>query len=166
MNTKYTYPGDVVLFHRPTFNFFTALIHIATRSRWNHAAIVVDNTNGKVTIAEATAKGVVLSDLASTQDQIRMIPVAFDDEDDRWDAVAWAQARTGVRYGYLNAFMCGVNNILVGIGRGKLVIKMTDSIICSELVAEALSMGGHDFGKDHSQVSPGDLADYFGVQRK
>lgn len=159
-----TQPGDVVLFHNPRFNLGTALIHLTTHSRWNHAALVVEVGPGsEVEIIEATGSGVRRSRLAETTDLTEVIEVDYDDEDDRLDAVAWAVAREGVRYGYWNAFMCGVNNVLVGL---HLAIKKTDAIICSELVAEALEKAGFDFGDwDTSQISPGDLADYFGVSR-
>lgn len=156
-------PGDVVLYHRPTFSVFTWLIHVATRSRWNHASIVVGQDAAEATIvAEATSAGVQINRLRDTSDVVCVIPVTFDDAEDQATAVAWAMARTGVRYGWFNAFMCGVNNVLAGL---KLAIKRTDSIICSELVAEALERAGFDFGRDSSQVSPGDLATFFGIER-
>jgi uncharacterized protein YycO len=151
-------PGDVVLFHNPHFNIMTALIHLTTRSQWNHAALVV----GPDEIIEATDKGVQRAKLSSKTDNLLVIGVEYTDEDDRFDAVAWASARAGVRYGYFNAFMCGVNNVLAGL---HLAIKKTDAIICSELVAESLVHAGFDFDKDCSQVSPGDLATYFGFPR-
>lgn len=150
--------GDVVLYHRPTFSLFTWLIHTFTRSRWNHAAIMISD----VAVAEATSEGVRISLVDDTTDRQAFISVKYDDEEDRLAAIAWAVARTGVRYGYFNAFMCGVNNFLVG---WNLAVKKTDAIICSELVAEALERAGFDFGKDSSQVSPGDLAEYFGLDR-
>lgn len=155
-------PGDIVLYHSESFNFMTWMIHLTTRSQWNHASIIVDGFGPQLVVAEATDKGVVESKLYSTKDVIRVIYVEYDDEDDRLTAVAWARARTGVRYGYFNAFMCGLNNVLVGL---KLAIKKTDAIICSELVAESLERAGFDFGKDSSQVSPGDLATHFRVPR-
>jgi len=155
-------PGDIVLYRRESFNIMTWLIHLTTGSQWNHASIIVEGFGPGMVVAEATAKGVVESPLYSTKDTIRIIQVEYDDEDDRLTAIAWARARTGVRYGYLNAFMCGLNNVLAGLN---LAIKRTDSIICSELVAESLERAGFDFGKDSSQVSPGDLATYFGVNR-
>lgn len=161
-------PGDVLLFHRPTTweNFrkdpkgtlFTALIHWSTKSRWNHAAIAISDTE----YAEATAGGVCITRFGSSLDEVKVVPVAFVDSEDQMDAISWAIARTGVRYGYLNAILCGVNNVLVGLG---LVVKKTDSIICSELVAEALERAGFDFEKDSALVSPGDLATFFKEER-
>lgn len=160
--------GDVLLFHRPTTwktfladpkgTLFTAIIHWATGSKWNHAAIAVNEG----AYAEATAAGVVVTPIGSSSDMVVLVPIEFDDEEDRLTAIAWAIARAGVRYGYLNAVLCGVNNVLVGLG---LVIKKTDAIICSELVAEALERAGMDFEKDSALVSPGDLAEAFGIDR-
>lgn len=144
----------MILFHNPHFNIATALIHLTTGSQWNHAALMVDDIH----VIEATDKGVVKSLLASKTDTLLVIDPRYTDDEDKWNAIAWADAREGVRYGYFNAFMCGVNNVLVGL---HLAIKKTDAIICSELVAEALSHAGFDMGKDSSQVSPGDLATYF-----
>lgn len=161
-------PGDVILFHRsfswaafradPWGVFCTTLIHWATRSRWNHAAICVIPGH----YAEATSEGVRVSPWGSTKDQTSVVTPHWDDEEDKLTAIAWAQARVGLRYGYGNAIMCGVNNVLVGLG---VVVKQTDAIICSELVAEALTRAGWDFGKDPSTVSPGDLAEALGLDR-
>ena len=161
-------PGDVLFFHRP-FSlgalradpwgvFCTTLIHLSTRSRWNHAAICTIPGH----YAEATGEGVRVSPWSSSRDVVSVVRPTYDDEDDRLTAVAWASARVGLRYGYLNAVMCGVNNVLVGLGW---VVKRTDAIICSELVAEALERAGYDFGKDPSTVSPGDLAEALGLDR-
>lgn len=158
----FTLPGDVVLFHNRGFNLMTFLIQLTTRSKWNHAAIVVAVEGDRVKIAEATSRGVLHAYLDEKADELLVIETDFDDEEDRMDAVAWAEARVGVRYGYFNAFMCGLNNVLAGLN---LAIKKTDAIICSELVTEALEHAGFDFTKDSSQVSPGDLASYFGVER-
>lgn len=167
-------PGDVLLFHRPISwaglrsdpkgTLMCALIQLATRSRYNHAAIAIGDPSASVTTsyAEATAAGVMVSTWGSSSDEVLVVGLDYADEDDRANAVAWATARAGVPYGYLNAVVCGLNNLLVGFG---FVIKRTDAIICSELVAEALERAGFDFGKDSALVSPGDLATWIGVHR-
>ena len=160
--------GDVLLFHRPTNiesflenpmgTVMTALIHLTTRSRWNHAAILVDDN----TYAEATDQGVRLTKLGTSTDQVWQIPVEYTDDDDRFAACNWAMARVGTRYGYWQAFMCGFNAVFQGLG---IVIKKTDAVICSELVAESLWRAGHTaIRKDPALVSPGDLAKAFGVR--
>lgn len=151
-------PGDVVLFHANGGNLMTRLIQLTTRSRWNHAALVT----GQDELIEATASGVTRAKISGKTDELRFISVPYDDDDDRWDAVALAEAYEGTRYGYFNAFMCGLNNVLAGLN---LAIKRTDSIICSELVAAALMQAGINVKRDPSQVSPGDLATYFKVPR-
>jgi uncharacterized protein YycO len=160
--------GDVLLFHadtswsgflkKPWGVFSVALIHWATKSRWNHAAIAVSSS----VYAEATSDGVMLTPFGHTHDQIKVFTPPYKGDEDRMTAVAWAHARAGEPYGYLNAIACGVNEITVGLG---FVIKQTNAIICSELVAEALERAGFDFGKDSALVSPGDLATKFGVVR-
>lgn len=159
--------GDILLFHRPSSlaNFrrdpvgtlFTAIIHFSTKSRWNHAAIACC-PDGYV---EATSRGVVMTDLDESADEILVVPVSYDDEEDREDTVSWAEEQIGTRYGYFNAFWCGLRNMFPGAVH----IKHGDSIICSELVAEALQRAGYDFDKDSALVSPGDLASAFGAQR-
>ena len=161
-------PGDVLLFHRPFSladlrndpfgTLMRTAIHLSTRSRWNHAAICT--LPGFY--AEATAAGVQVSPWGSSKDVVSVVTPLYADEEDRLTAIAWATARVGLRYGYANALMCGINNALVGLGW---VVKNTDSIICSELVAEALERSGYDFGKDASTVSPGDLAEALGLDR-
>ena len=159
-------PGSVLLFHRSTSwdqlrrdfrgTLFTALIHFCTRSRWNHAAMAVSRNE----YVEATATGVRITPFGKNTDQILVVPITYDDEDDLTDTLAWATGRVGTRYGYLNAFFCGLRNLFPG-----LQIKDGDTVICSELVAESLERAGFDFKKDSALVSPGDLAEAFGVER-
>ena len=163
--------GDVLVFHRKTTwaNFrrdpfgttMTALIHLTTRSRWNHAAIILDED---MNYAEATDRGVVVSPYGSSLDEVLKIPVRYDDETSRFAACNWAAARVGTRYGFWQAFMCGANNLLVGLG---LVVKRTSAVICSELCAESLWRADHPaIRKDPALVSPGDLAEALGAPRK
>lgn len=178
--------GDILLFHRPTTwanikadkfgTVMTALIHLTTRSRYNHAALDI----GDGMMVEATNKGVAVNPIASL-DEIRVIglshwdtDIAFGDAkacadllvgyagDDLEQVLAWSTGRVGWKYGTLNAFWCGLRNLIPGVAH----IKHGKTVICSELVAEALERAGHDFGKDSALVSPGDLAEHFGVSRK
>jgi uncharacterized protein YycO len=143
----------------PFGTLMCALIHLTTRSRYNHAAILLDAD----TYAEAVNKGVVLSELGSSTDEVVQIPVTYDDDEDRFTACNWAAARVGTRYGYGQAFMCGLNTVMSGLG---LVIKRTDAVICSELVSESLLRAGHPaINKDPALMSPGDLAERLGVPR-
>jgi hypothetical protein len=180
--------GDVLLFHRPTTwaNFrrdpfgtvMTALIHLTTRSRWNHASLGIGpDENGVELMVEATNKGVAVNPIASL-DEIRVVPQTPPDHfpigcpdticdnlyfgNDLEETLAWSTGRVGWKYGYGNAFWCGLRNLFPGLAH----IKHGKTIICSELVADALQRAGHDWQKDPALVSPGDLAEHFGVPRK
>lgn len=156
--------GDVLLFHRPTSlatfkadpmgTLMTTLIHLTTRSKWNHAALDIGDNQ----MVEATSKGVTVGPIASMDEIAVAVPAYLGN--DLEEVLAWATARVGWKYGYLNAFICGLRSVFPG-----LQIKQSKAIICSELVSEALERAGHDFGKDTALVSPGDLAEYFGVPR-
>lgn len=176
--------GDVLLFSRPTTwaNFradkmgtvMCALIHLTTRSRWNHAALDI----GDGMMVEAVSGGVRVTPIASL-DSIETVEISEWTGDllcnpkaedgcylgyygnDREDVLAFATGRVGTRYGYLNAFWCGLRNVFPG-----LQVKQGNAVICSELVAEALERAGHDFGKDSALVSPADLGEHFGVARR
>ena len=177
--------GDVLLMHRPTTwaNFkrdkfgtvMTALIHLTTRSRFNHAALDI----GDGMMVEATSKGVTVGPIASV-DEIRVIPMCEEFRDGRKtrfkamclelksgysgndleETLAWATGRVGNRYGYVTAAFCGLRNMFPGWS-----VIQDKAFICSQLAAEALERAGHDFGKNSAQVSPGDLAEHFGVSR-
>ena len=177
--------GDVLLFSRPTTwaNFrrdkfgtvMTALIHLTTRSRWNHAALDI----GDGLMVEATSKGVAVNPIASS-DEIQAVSsgeyIGYGCSagakgrtcvneyvgNDLEEVLAWSTGRVGWTYGTLNAFWCGLRNLFPGVAH----VKHGRTIICSELVAEALARAGHDFNKDYALVSPGDLAEHFGVGRK
>jgi uncharacterized protein YycO len=179
--------GDVLLFSRKTSraNFrrdpfgtvMCALIHLTTRSRYNHAALDI----GDGLMVEATNRGVVVSPIESA-DEIHHIyalelesifdkpqlcsgdgfcPITYLGND-KEEVLAWAAGRVGWKYGYGNAFWCGLRNLFPGLAH----IKHGKTIICSELVADALQRAGHDWQKDPALVSPGDLAEHFGVPRR
>jgi uncharacterized protein YycO len=172
--------GDVLLFARPITwaNFrrdksgtlMCALIHLTTRSKWNHAALDI----GDGMMVEATNRGVVVSPIASA-DEIHRVEgqhmVEYSDGfrcfgqylgNDLEETLAWSTGRVGWKYGYGNAFWCGLRNLFPGLAH----IKHGKTIICSELVADALQRAGHDWQKDPALVSPGDLAEHFGVPRR
>lgn len=159
--------GDVVLFHRDTTfpailtdwsMVMTALIHWTTKSRYNHAALMI----GPDSLAEATDRGICVDALSSKSDEVTVIRPLYRDKQDCDEAVFYAEQQVGEAYGYLAAFMCGLNHVLVGLN---LSIKHADQRICSEFVAEALERAGADFHTDTALVSPGDLATFFGLPR-
>ena len=177
--------GDLLLFSRPTTlaNFradplgtlMTALIHLTTRSRYNHAALDI----GDGLMVEATNKGVAVNPIEST-DEISRVEVWGEGEfgpgvaclpgyltdlvyggNDLEETLAVSTGMVGRRYGYINAFFCGLRSMWPG-----LQVKAGNTMICSELVALSLMYAGHRWDKDTALVSPGDLAEHFGVPRK
>ena len=172
--------GDVLLFSRPITwaNFrkdkfgtlMCALIHLTTRSKWNHAALDI----GDGMMVEATNRGVSVNRIAST-DEIRVVPLSdrrmsvvctdlfgpFYGGNDLEETLAWAAGRVGWKYGYVTAALCGLRNMFPGWS-----IVQDKAVICSQLVSEALERAGHDFWKSTEKVSPGDLAEHFGVSRR
>ena len=158
--------GDVLLFHREKFQLFTRLIQLTTRSRWNHAALdlgggeMVEATSSGVRINPRRSADQILAVLADCRDRANECEGHYSGND-QWEVLNFAVGRVGWRYGYFNAFWCGLRHVIPGAAH----IKQGKTIICSELVAEALERAGHDFGKDSALVSPGDLAEHFGVPR-
>ena len=176
--------GDVLLFSRkinranfkrdPFGTFMCALIHLTTRSRFNHASLDI----GDGMMVEATSKGVAVNRIASSDEIQRVAP--FSDKratltgkcgaphvcllhyegNDLEETLAWAAGRVGWKYGYVTAALCGLRNMFPGWS-----IVQDKAVICSQLVSEALERAGHDFSKGTEKVSPGDLAEHFGVQR-
>jgi len=179
--------GDVLLFSRkitpaafkadPFGTVMCALIHLTTRSRWNHAALSLGpDENGDGLMVEATSKGVAVNPIRSTDD-VTVIHSAltttrdwaceagdsadlFYGGNDLEEVLAWSTGRVGNRYGYVTAFFCGLRNLFPGWS-----IVQDKAFICSQLVAEATERAGHDYGKSSEKVSPGDLAEHFGVER-
>ena len=176
--------GDVLLMSRkidrhnfrrdPFGTLMCALIHLTTRSKWNHAALDI----GDGMMVEATNKGVSVNPIRSS-DEIRRvaritlhlptpwkcIPGDLVDlsywGDDLEQVLAWSTGRVGWKYGYVTAALCGLRNMFPGWS-----IVQDKAVICSQLVSEALERAGHDFSKGTEKVSPGDLAEHFGVPRK
>lgn len=162
--------GDVLVFHTPTplrsmwrpSLWLPFLIHLATRSRWNHAALAIgDSDAGQPLMVEATARGVRVNPVAARTDERRAIRLRYCGND-RTEVLAFAAGRVGLRYGFFNAFWCGLRHVFPGT----IQIKFGNQVICSELVAESLERAGYDWRKDTALVSPGDVAEQLGLPRR
>ena len=171
--------GDVLLFSRkitpaafrddPFGTLMCWLIHRTTRSRFNHVALDI----GDGLMVEATNKGVAVNTISSNDEIVRVEGqhmVEYVDGtrcfgqylgNDLEEVLAWATGRVGWKYGTLNALWCGLRHVFPGAAH----IKHGKTIICSELVSEALARAGHDWPTDYALVSPGDVAQHFGVNR-
>lgn len=147
-------PGDFIVTHGNSF--YSWLIRIATRSHWNHAALVVAR-NG--TIIEATGKGLRKNTIDEyPEDQFHLVRVTLSDAD-RQQAVSYAQAMLArhAEYDFLAIASIGLKIIT----HSHLVIKIDGTLICSEFVAEALAEGGTIWYKDTSLITPADLYNRF-----
>lgn len=161
-------PGDVVLYHRPFTlanlkrdplgTIFVGLIHLTTGSKWNHTSIAVENG----LVIEATGEGVVVNPAENTLDEAEVVPVTYRSKWALARSTDHARSLVGRRYGYLNAFMVGLRNLFPG----RLWVRFTDTMICSELVAECLDRGDDDrITEPTASYSPGDIAEALGVER-
>lgn len=162
--------GDVLVFHTPTpakrlwrpSLWLPFLIHLTTRSRWNHAALALgSDASGAQLMVEATARGVAVNRVDSRTDEMRSVRLHYH-HDDKEQVLAFAAGRVGMRYGFFNAFFCGLRHVFPGVVQ----VKFGNQVICSELVAESLERAGYDWGKDTALVSPGDLAQHLGLPRR
>jgi hypothetical protein len=141
---------------------FTWLIQVCTRSRWNHTALALgpDASGVELMVEATTSRGVQVNPVASRHDELRTVHLTYQGNDED-EVLAYAAARVGVRYGFVNAFFCGLRHLFPGA----LVLKIGNQVICSELVAESLERAGFDWGKDSALVTPGDVARKLGVPR-
>lgn len=144
-------PGDFVVTHDNSI--IDRLIQIATRSRWNHAALI---TSAAGDIAELVGPGNRRAHLSKYR-KLEYFVVRLDDlsDEDRRQVVEYVDATVArhERYGYLT-----IATIVVKIlTRARLVLKLDGMMICSEFVANALAHGGQVWDKDASLITPADL---------
>lgn len=155
-------PGDYgVLSARPVgvSRLVPAAIRLVTRSRWNHAYVVVHGGY----VVEATPRGARLAPMA----EYTGCEVAYNDEEPKTvvqrDAiVAAAMDLVGTPYNFVDILALG----LAGLGqRSKWLrerVHNCHGMICSQLVDEAYLRAGvhlYDDGRLPGDVTPGDLAD-------
>lgn len=125
----------------------------------NHAAVVVDDTPGAVRIAEATARGVVVSPLDGYAHKLYCVVEPDVTGQERLNTAAYAESTEGWGYGWLN--IAGeVVFVLTGL---PLVIGWGHSVICSGDAATALIASRLRPDRALSMVMPGHLAQWFGA---
>jgi hypothetical protein len=131
------------------------------RFSWcNHAAVVVGSKGGRVSIAEATAKGVVVTELTEAYSHLLYAVISFDvSEEQRSLAAAYAAGTEGVAYAWLT-IVGEVIYVLTGL---PLALGWGRSVICSGDAATALICSGLRPDKAPSMVMPSDLARYAGA---
>jgi uncharacterized protein YycO len=158
-------PGDFILTHRKeVYSFLIALgqkwfvFHGQDKpfAHWSHAALIA-STDGA--IIEALGKGVVRHTLEEYKDiEYHYVHVDMDDHDRR-QAVAFAQACVGQRYGWVTIASIGFWLLT----KSRLQIGLNGTEICSGLVARSLERGKYIFQKSPNTIMPGDLAKQFEI---
>ena len=146
--------GDIVVAHSK--GIFGWLIRFGTRSRWNHAAIIVEAGDDPL-VAQAEARGVVTARLSTVAPggytAILPCPAGVD----RHSVVEFAMDQVNTPYGFFTILSIAITILTpifihINFRRG-------DTYICSALAAFALLAGGWmKKWPDFYQVSPAKLA--------
>jgi hypothetical protein len=161
-------PGDIVLVHGSSFS--ARLIQFATRSRWNHAALVARHEeDGDYTIYESDKDGVVASDLSRYgNSDIAIYRMPDLNNSERNSIVKAARETWGNQYDY--PIVIWTVKVLGWKRSGILLAKIVFGLpwraphiqdkylVCSEMVQEAYSSAGFPLTDDEYLVTPGDIA--------
>lgn len=148
-------PGDFLLCHGTSR--LDRLIQFATRSHWNHVALAV----GGGWLVEAQSQGIVcrhVDEYAGTDYHVIPPPLTAAQRN-KVCAYAHHMADAHDRYGYVQIAAI----VLQILTRGRLVLKLDGTLICSEFVSRALEHGGIIFDRDPALISPAYLAQVFDV---
>ena len=146
-------PGDVALARGS--GIVDALIRWGTRSRYNHARLVVDGLGETV---EALSSGAIRRHVQLT-DVIVRPPLTGKQ---RAAIPGIAASLVGTPYGFLDVAALGLAQFGITLPSVTRRIARPDRLFCSQLVDEAWREAGfHAFtdGRTPQDVSPGDLAD-------
>lgn len=146
-------PGDVALVR--TDNLIGGAIRLGTRSRVNHARLVVSE-DGRC--LEANADGADFGWIRPSD-----IVVTAPLTDDQRSAIGpIAKQLAGTPYGYLDCAALGLAQLGITLPSVKRRLARPDRLFCSQLVDYAWQLAGfHAFNdlRPPQDVSPGDLAD-------
>ena len=142
--------ADVLLVHG--HHPLDLLTQAATRSRWNHAALVVTPSGDLI---EMVNGGVRWGHLAHYAPADRIVLRAEMTAEQRISACNYAMdiASRHERYSYLG-LLCVALRVVSG---SRIELKADGAMICSEFVADCLGHGGVDLGIDAPLVTPADL---------
>lgn len=130
-------------------------IRLFTRSRWNHAKLIVDES-GKT--LEALASGAVYGKVQPT-DIVIQAPLA---DNQRADIAHIAWLLEGRPYAYLDILALALAQFGIRPKWAQRRLENEDQLFCSQLVDYAWALAGFkafDDGRIPGDVTPGDLAD-------
>ncbi len=126
-------------------------------TRWNHAALVVDESGDLV---EALGAGVTRRNIVAYQGtEYQLVRITASDED-REQVVTFALWALGQPYAWVTIVSIALS-LLTG---AKFTFTYEGQHICSGLVARALERTGAIFNRTPSHIMPADLAKYFRVE--
>jgi hypothetical protein len=132
--------GDVILEHtnfnpkEDVVSILSALIRFFTRNYWNHAKYVVES-NGKIMIQEALAKGIVERtpiEALKERDILVMKPVTPLTESEKRYYSLLAEELKGVKYDYFGTMFFQLIKQLTGLWLGSRDIRLDTPKYCSE----------------------------------
>jgi uncharacterized protein YycO len=148
-------PGDYFVVR--TGGWAGALIRTVTRSRVNHAGLIIRDDG---TTVEAQPKGARYGKVPAN---CYIVHVPYATDEDRYQAVNAALACVGVGYNWTGLAALAAAQYGLGWLPGvKAKLASLDNLFCSQLVDYALHMGhveAFDDGRAFGDVSPGDLLD-------
>ena len=146
-------PGDVALSRSASLVGWA--IRLGTRSRYNHARLIVDRMGSTV---EALSHGAMQGHVQPGDVVLR--PPMTGGQRNRIPGIA--AGLVGIPYGFLDVAALGLAQFGVTLPSVKRRISDPTHLFCSQLVDYAWSLAGfHAFtdGRTPQDVSPGDLAD-------
>lgn len=144
-------PGDVALARSNGIPAW--LIRLGTRSRYNHARLVVTERGGTV---EAMGSGAVRGHVHKGDVVVR--PPLTDEQRNAIPAIG--DSLIGTPYGWLDVAALGLAQFGILLPSVKRRIERPDRLFCSQLVDYAWTLAGfhaYDDGRTPQDVSPGDL---------
>jgi uncharacterized protein YycO len=146
--------GDFWIGHNNTLP--DRIVHILSRSDWNHAGLIIDSTGNTIEVTEGGIKRIKLR--SEKENQIVVVRLKLNSTQRR-DIVDYAQSqlKKRVRFSFASIF-CNLLHKTLG---WQLVIKVSPNMICSEFVANALIHGGVNFDTSPTLITPADLYQKF-----
>ena len=150
--------GDIGIAH--TSGVLGWLIRLGTRSKWNHAFVVVyvpmDPTPETIIVVQAQAKGVVYAKLSDVAPGGEYAILPCPDGVDRELVVAMAKTLLREKYAFVSIASIAFNFLPLPI---RLDVHQNGTLICSAVVALCLLAGGwlHPW-PDLYSVTPANIA--------
>lgn len=158
-------PGDFILTHGS--GIYSELIRFGQCFRftgpdvkyayWSHAALI---TSASGDIVEALSNGVFRRNLIVYNEKEYVLVRIEVSDDDRRQAVAYAESAIGTRYGWATIVSIALS-LISGL---RFSFGFDESKICSGLVAGALERTNAIFPRPATHIMPADLAKYYDVR--